>query len=147
MYFMPIHWRRTDLVPQHALQPVLARTTHVDGQRGSTSLHHHHGLGEELLRQAHHHLGSTPCTVTHLWMELFTMDSPCCFLCHLVMSLTLYWDTESCYYCIIVYYCTHPNCYLSCKKVTNRTSFHRWMELFSLCFLGLYPIHTSIISR
>lgn len=47
---LPTHPKATHsltyLVPQHALQPVLAGSSQVDGQCGSAVLHHHHSLGQ-----------------------------------------------------------------------------------------------------
>ena len=46
----------TYLVPQHALQPILAGSSQVDGQCWSAVLHHHHCLGQQVLTQLHHNL-------------------------------------------------------------------------------------------
>jgi hypothetical protein len=53
----------TYLVPQHALQPVLAGSSQVDGQCGSAILHHHHCLGQQVLTQLHHNLQVAVVTV------------------------------------------------------------------------------------
>ena len=52
----PTYHTLTYLVPQHALQPVLAGSSQVDGQCWSAVLHHHHCLGQQVLTQLHHYL-------------------------------------------------------------------------------------------
>ena len=143
----PIQWKRTYLVPQHALQPVLSRASQVDGQRGSTSLHHHHGLREELLRQAHHHLGSTSFTVIHLRMELSAMDSSWCLWGHFKHVFNTLLGYGGSWSLMGKHFRNKLLLYVYYRVTINRTSCHRWMELFRLCFLGLYPIHKCIISR
>lgn len=62
--------QRTDLMSQHPLQPVLPSSGQVDGQSGTTALHHHHGLGQQLVRQTHHDLDTHTHTYTVLIITL-----------------------------------------------------------------------------
>lgn len=53
---VPLGGRPTDLVPQHALQPVLAGGGGVDGQRGPAVHHRHGGPGQEVVCHLDHDL-------------------------------------------------------------------------------------------
>lgn len=66
----PIH-TLTYLVPQHALQPILAGSSQVDGQCWSAVLHHHHCLGQQVFTQLHHNLPNAA-----LFLHVFAHNGP-----------------------------------------------------------------------
>lgn len=63
----------TYLVPQHPFQPVLTSSSQVDGQGGTTALHHHHRLRQKLVGQTHHNLEDTDVGLFSFSLQLFEM--------------------------------------------------------------------------